>query len=72
MNLKEKYYSPTPKNLRILGDLFLILIPVVQTTIGAAPNLDEVTKYWIGAACTLGLVMAKFTTNLFTEKPKEL
>ena len=71
MDIKEKYYSPTPKKLRMLGDFFLVLIPFVQVGISQAPNLDEVEKYWLGFFSGIILIAAKFITNMYTEKKEE-
>lgn len=60
----SNYYQPTPKNFRILGDLFLVLIPAAQIIISGAPNLSDNQKYWWAAACTIGLILGKFLTNL--------
>lgn len=63
----RNYYSPTPKIYRQLGDLFLILIPVVQGGIANAPNFSDQNKYWTGFICTCILIIAKFVTNLFKD-----
>lgn len=64
----KNFYEPTPKNFRVLGDFFLIMIPVIQVGLSAAPNMTDNMKYWVGFFCTLTLTAAKFATNLAKEK----
>ena len=54
----------------MLGDLFLILIPVVGTMIQEAPNLTENQKYWWAGAFTTCSIALKFI--LKTIKDEEI
>lgn len=67
----KNFYQPTPKNFRVLGDMFLVLIPVVTTIIASAPNMASDKKYWWNAGCSIVLVLAKFATNLAKEQPSD-
>lgn len=71
MNKVKQYYE---KKTRIwasmLGDLFLILIPVVGTMIQEAPNLTENQKYWWAGAFTTCSIALKFI--LKTIKDEEI
>lgn len=59
-----RFYSPTPPKWRMLGDMFLLLIPVIDGIIAAAPDLEESKKYWLAAGLNLALVGLKFLTNI--------
>lgn len=61
--MKSNYYSPTPKRWRIIGDVALLLIPVVSVAISEAPEMNDVVKYWLSQGCTIALVLVKFLTN---------
>jgi len=61
MNLLEKYYKPTPRNLRKLGDALLGVSGFVTASAISANN------QWI-AYVALGIgIFGKFLTNFFTE-----
>lgn len=61
---KTRYFSPTPIDWRIVGDVCLILIPIVDGIIAAAPDLSEGKRYWLAAGLNIALVVVKFLTNL--------
>gem|GEM_PF-3311703 len=61
----SRYFKPTPFHWRIVGDLAIVMIPVIDGIVAAAPNIDTDIKYWIAAGTSLTLVTLKFLTNLF-------
>lgn len=62
----KNYYHPTPKKMRVLGDFFLVLIPVITGFVPSMP-ISEDNRFWVTFATTIGGVSAKFITNLFRE-----
>lgn len=62
----KKYFEPTPRKWRIVGDLLLAIIPVVNIAIVNAPNISDTTEYWLCQLCTIGLILGKFATNFAT------
>lgn len=64
----RNYYKPTPIKWRMIGDLLILLIPVFTVLISEAPNLDAVTKYWLGGGLNIMLVIGKYATNCFKEE----
>lgn len=63
----KNFYAPTPKRFRQLGDFFLVMIPVIQGGLIAAPDMSDSSKYWVGFIATIVLTAAKFATNLAKE-----
>lgn len=64
---QSRYYKPTPKKWRIIGDLALLLVPVISVSVSQAPGLSEVVKFWLVQGCSWVLIGVKFLTNLTTE-----
>lgn len=64
---QSKYFKPTPKKWRIIGDLSLLLIPVVSVSISQAPDMSEVVRFWLSQGCSWLLIGVKFLTNLTTK-----
>jgi len=62
MSLKKKYYSPTPKKWRKLGDALL----GVSSTITGFAIYEEVK--WIAITALAIGVAGKFLSNFFTEE----
>jgi len=62
MKLHEKYYQPTPQNLRKLGDALLGISTLITTSAITANN--HPLAY---TALAIG-VIGKFLTNFFVEK----
>lgn len=66
MTVKEKinkHYSGN--SARIIGDLALILIPVLQTIVNNAPDVSDHVKYWMISFLTSALVVVKFASKLW-------
>lgn len=63
----KNYYQPTPKKFRQIGDFCLIMVPVIQAGLIAAPSMTDNSKYWIGFITTVVLTGVKFWTNTFKE-----
>ena len=57
----KKYWEPTPKKFRQIGDALL-----ASSTIVATYSISADYK-WIGIAALLMGVVGKFLTNFFTE-----
>lgn len=68
-NIKN-YHKPTPKALKHLGDLALIMIPTIQGAVASAPDgTFTATQSWaIGAISSTILVLFKFATKMFAEE----
>ena len=62
--LKNYYDKKTKMWASVVGDLFLVLIPIVGTLIQEAPNLSEAQKYWWAGAFTTGSIAIKFLLKL--------
>ena len=64
MKMLKRYYAPTPKKWRKIGDLLLALSLYAQTQ----EAFNEHTKLmtWVAIAGLIG----KFLTNFFTEEPQ--
>lgn len=64
------YKKPTPKKHRMIGDFSLVLIPVIMTSIGQAPEgtFTQKQEYWIMTLSTILLVAFKFFTNTYTNE----
>ena len=62
LKIKEKYYAPTPKKWRKLGDA-LLAIGVTLTGYAIADDWDKA----IQIASLILTVLGKFLTNFFTE-----
>jgi hypothetical protein len=62
IKLKERYYNPTPKKWRKLGDA-LLAIGVTLTGYAIADDWDK----WIQITSLILTVIGKFLTNFFTE-----
>jgi hypothetical protein len=58
--LKKHYESPA----RAVGDLSLLLIPVMMPIVANAPLSDD-AKYWANAAFTVALITLKFISKLW-------
>jgi hypothetical protein len=66
MKILKKYYAPTPKKWRKIGDTLLALSLYAQTQQAFSGN----TKLMTGVAIA-GLV-GKFLTNFFTEETETI
>jgi len=66
--LIERYDSPTPLSWKRLGDFALVFIPVVQASLGAAPEgvLTVKENFWLGFSLTTVLLLIKFWTGTKT------
>lgn len=62
--LKNYYDKKTKMWASVVGDLFLVLIPIVGTLIQEAPNLSEAQKYWWAGAFTTSSIALKFLLKL--------
>lgn len=62
--LKNYYDKKTKMWASVVGDLFLVLIPIVGTLIQEAPNLSEAQKYWWAGAFTTGSIALKFLLKM--------
>ncbi|MNG66032.1 hypothetical protein D3C71_344330 [compost metagenome] len=62
----ENYHKPTPYHLKVLGDLAIMLIPILTAAIPSAP-IQENSKYWIMLGCNCSLVIFKFITKLYSD-----
>ena len=75
--LKRKYWAPTPKKWRKIGDTFLALSSVLA--IGGLWQFDNLKdiftafeiKAMIVTSISLGAI-GKFLTNFFTEETKDI
>ena len=59
--IQKRYFSPTPKKWRRLGDALL----AVSTTVTTYAIVDELT--WLALTSVLIGATGKFLTNFFTE-----
>jgi hypothetical protein len=55
------------QNARVIGDLALVLIPVLEAVVSNAPNIGDEGKYWLSSLLTTSLVLCKFITKLWQE-----
>ena len=60
--MKKKYYTPTPKKWRKLGDTLL----AVSTTITGYAVYEDIK--WVALTALTTGVIGKFLTNFFTEE----
>ena len=60
MSLKNKYWKPTPKKFRKIGDVLLAI-----SAIGVPVILMDYK--WIGISLFILCIIGKFLTNYFTE-----
>lgn len=63
----DNYKHPTPARFRKIGDLCLVVMPVIQSGIMSAPDLGDSAKYWLMLAVSVVMVTAKFITNMFKD-----
>ena len=68
--LKDSYWSPTPKNLRIWGDFILGLSLVLSGYVAQSP-IPDAYKVWIMFLLTTTGGVCKYVTNFFKEKTKK-
>ncbi len=59
--MKKKYYSPTPKKWRKLGDALL----AVSTAITGYAMYEDIK--WVALTALITGVVGKFLTNFFTD-----
>lgn len=65
----QNYYSKKTKAwASALGDMFLVMIPVVGTLIEQAPNMSEAQKYWWAGAFTTFSIGLKFILKLVKDE----
>lgn len=64
------FKKPTPARWRRVGDLALLLLIGLQTSIAAAPEevLSTKQSYWLGTIMSLLLITFKFWTNTRTDE----
>lgn len=62
----SNYNKPTPKHLKILGDLAIVLIPIITAALPSAP-ISENSKYWFMLGANCSLVVFKFITKLYSD-----
>ena len=70
MSKIQKYYTQkTVPWASVLGDAFIVMIPILITAIQGAPNLAAAQKHWYMTWCSIILTGLKFV--LKTIKVKE-
>jgi hypothetical protein len=69
----KNYDNPTPKNWKVVADFGLLMIPVVQAFIGAAPEgaLTPFQSWLIGGVVSVLAVGFKFFTKGLAESKTE-
>lgn len=67
--LINRYFHPTPKKWRMIGDMALVMIPAIDGFLAGYPGIDESTKYIIAGVSNIVLVGVKFMTNFAKENP---
>lgn len=65
--LTDFYSRKTQVWASVLGDMALVMIPIVTKLIEDAPNLTDAQKYWWSGVCTITGIAAKFILKLFKE-----
>lgn len=66
--LKTKYYKKkTTVVASALGDLAVLLIPVMIATVEGAPNLPHSVQYWTMQIMSIVLVILKFASKFWKE-----
>lgn len=65
--IKDFYSRKTQVWASALGDMALIMIPIVTKLIEDAPNLNDSQKYWWAGICTISGIASKFILKLFKE-----
>lgn len=65
--LKDFYSRKTQVWASVLGDMMLVMIPIVSKLIEDAPNLTDAQKYWWAGVCTITAIASKFILKLFKE-----
>jgi hypothetical protein len=66
-NLQKRYFSPTPKNIRKIGDMILIGTASLSSAVMGLP-LDDHTKLYIVFAFNVLGVIGKILTNFFKDE----
>jgi hypothetical protein len=65
---KTKYYTQkTNIKATMLGDLAILLIPVMIAAVEGAPDLPHLAQYWIMQSLAIALVVLKFVSKLWKE-----
>lgn len=64
--LKEKYYCPTPKKFRKIGDTILGFSVGLQPILASLP-MTEGVKVWVMVGVSILGLIGKTITNLYTE-----
>lgn len=70
--LKSRYYKKkTNATAAALGDLAILLIPVIQVAIQTAPEMNPSLQHWLqtGVACVL--IIFKFALKTIKAKDNE-
>lgn len=62
MNIKN-YYAPTPVFWRKIGDFALLMIPTIQGTLLAFPEISDLHARIITAVSSVLMLAIKFWTN---------
>jgi hypothetical protein len=70
----EDYKKPTPPKYRKIGDFALLLIPTIEAALATAPSevMGEISKFYVGFACSVILVGIKFFSNTYTYPQENL
>ena len=66
----SNYYKRTPKKWKLIGDICLFAIPILETPILALPISDDI-KAWIAPILALILGLAKIITKFLGSEPIE-
>jgi len=66
-SLKDFYSRKTQVWASVLGDMALVMIPIMTKLIEDAPNLTDSQKYWWSGFFTISGIAAKFILKLFKE-----
>lgn len=59
-NLKNYYTKKTAPWASVLGDAFVVMIPMAILAIQGAPNMSDHQKYWWMQGCSMVLAGLKF------------
>lgn len=68
--IKEKYYCPTPKKFRKIGDTILGFSVGLQPILASLPMVEGV-KVWVMAGISILGLTGKVITNFYTEDDAE-
>lgn len=66
----SNYYKKTPKNVKLVGDIFLFTAPLLSAAVMAAPFIEP-TKSWILFGVNMVLIIGKIITKFIGDEPIE-